>query len=48
MSEGTGNAMVVDTGGGEGVGKGGFEGKGVGVEPGEEGGFAENAGVGNL
>ena len=48
VGEGAGYAAEVDTAGeGEG-GEGGFEREGVGVEPVEEGGFAEDAGIGVL
>ena len=40
--------MAVDAVGGREGGEGGFEGVGVGFEPGEEGRFAEDAGVGEL
>lgn len=48
MGEGAGDDAVVDACGGGQVGEGGFGGEGVGVEPVEEGGLAEDAGVGVL
>lgn len=40
--------MRVNTGSGGEGGEGGFEGEGVGVKPGQESGFAEDTGVGEL
>lgn len=48
VGEGAGDAAGVDAVGGGEVGEGGFEGESVFVEPGEEGGAAEDAGVGVL
>jgi len=48
VGEGAGDAVGVGAGGGEEGGEGGFEREGVDVEPIEEGGFAEDAGVGEL
>jgi hypothetical protein len=48
VGEGPGDEVGVDgVGAGEGI-KGGFHGEGVGLEPVEECGFAEEAGVGML
>lgn len=48
MGEGAGDAMGIDAGGCWEGGQRRFEGKGVGVEPGQESRFAENACVGEL
>ena len=48
MGEGAVDAAGVDAAGEGERGEGGFEWEGVRVEPVEEGGFAENAGVGVL
>lgn len=48
VGEGTGYAGGVDAAGEGKGGEGGFDGVGVGVEPGEEGGFAKDARVGVL
>lgn len=48
VGKGAGDTVGVGAGGGREGGEGGFEGEGVGVEPVEESGFAEDAGVGEL
>jgi hypothetical protein len=48
VGEGGADDAGVDAVGLRGIGEGGFEGEGVGLEPGEEGGCAEYAGVGVL
>jgi hypothetical protein len=48
VGEGPRDEVVIDAGSGFGVGERGFYGEGVGFEPGEECGFAEEAGVGVL